>query len=356
MEQSQQVPPPSLCLNCKQPLPEDASYCPACSQKCTTGRVTVLELVYEFFQSIFNFDSKIFKTLAALAMPGKLTVEYFKGRHKSYLHPVRLFLVAIIALIAVISFQSNMDDSLNVSKALRIQERFERKQIQLKIDSLSQEIKQEFSSGMAHQALDSLNIRLALRDSSQQDSIELDRFFKIANEKSATISNEDYLTLSADTLIEKYHIEGFWNQLIFRQKLKFVDKSSDFIRYLIGRISWLVFLVIPLFSLAFMLFYFRSKRYYVEHFIFLLHVHTFLFVLISLFVLFQSMLPDWVIPVLSLIGMLYIVLAQKKVYQQGYLKTCIKAGLLAGVYLILLTVCMVITVLAGSAFLRATVL
>ena len=89
----------NICPNCNNVFPKDAKYCPACSQKTRSGKVTVREYLSDFFDQVFNLDSKLFKTLGALFIPGKLTKEYFLGKRKSYAPPIRLFLVMVIIFL-----------------------------------------------------------------------------------------------------------------------------------------------------------------------------------------------------------------------------------------------------------------
>lgn len=89
----------SYCKNCEQPLHKGAAYCAHCGQKNTDGRITVRSLFTEFFDAVFNIESRTLRTLRALFIPGKLTEEYFEGRHKRYVHPLRTLLVMSILLI-----------------------------------------------------------------------------------------------------------------------------------------------------------------------------------------------------------------------------------------------------------------
>lgn len=83
------------CRNCGHPLPEGANYCPQCSQKNHDGRLSFREMAVEMVSTIFNLDNKIFRSFLALLVPGKLTVDYFEGKHVRYYHPLRLFLFTV---------------------------------------------------------------------------------------------------------------------------------------------------------------------------------------------------------------------------------------------------------------------
>ncbi len=74
----------------------------------------------EFINNAFNIESKLFRTLRAMFVPGKLTEEYFKGRHIRYYHPLRLFLFTGIALFAVLTLKLSCVASLQKRNVLLI--------------------------------------------------------------------------------------------------------------------------------------------------------------------------------------------------------------------------------------------
>lgn len=81
------------CLNCHYPLSEFDKNCSQCGQRPTDGKISLHDLLHEFVHTLFHVDGKLFWTLKHLFIPSKLTIEFFKGHHKRYAHPVQLFLV-----------------------------------------------------------------------------------------------------------------------------------------------------------------------------------------------------------------------------------------------------------------------
>ena len=61
--------------------------------------------------TVFNLESKFFQTIRDIVKPGKLATEWFTGRHKPYFHPIRLFIVTALLLIAVLSLFVTEDNS-----------------------------------------------------------------------------------------------------------------------------------------------------------------------------------------------------------------------------------------------------
>jgi hypothetical protein len=101
-----------------------------------------------------------------------------------------------------------------------------------------------------------------------------------------------------------------------------------------------MFVLLPVFAAVLKLLYIRRKRFYVEHFVFALHVHCMAYLLF----LFLLVTPwQWLTPVvLSWMG-LYVFIAMKRVYQQGFIRTAIKYSLLGWIYTLLLGIAFLIT-------------
>ena len=90
-----------LCKNCNSEIRE--YYCSHCGQK-DTQLLSVKEIVREFTDNIFSFDSRFFITLKYLiSKPGFLTTEYWKGKRTTYLPPLKLYLVLSVLYFFTIS-------------------------------------------------------------------------------------------------------------------------------------------------------------------------------------------------------------------------------------------------------------
>lgn len=84
------------CVNCGTPL--KGRYCYNCGQKHYTDRdKSVKSLLEEFFHFITHFEGKFLITIKAIfTSPGKLSLDYSRGRRKKYYKPVSLFLMVVI--------------------------------------------------------------------------------------------------------------------------------------------------------------------------------------------------------------------------------------------------------------------
>lgn len=310
------------CLNCEQPLAEGAKYCYGCGQKVTDGRVTMKELFREFLDSVFNIDTKFFRTLGNLFIPGKLTVEYFSGKHKSFLQPIRLFLIVTILLIASISYLLR-DNHINPgSIQYKWQEQQHIHEMLLAADTIREQTAEKFEMPIAKQAIDSFYQNILVYDKNYTDTIKMP--FTFAG-KQMSFARTDYNQLSDNELIEKY----FPNQSLFvrlmrKQEIRLLKSNENIITFLLDKITWLVFIMLPMFALILKLLYFRRDFYYVEHLIFSVHVHTFLFIWAILIVWVDDFLPEAIEATSTLLLPVYIVIAMRRFYQQSWWKTIAK--------------------------------
>jgi hypothetical protein len=109
-----------------------------------------------------------------------------------------------------------------------------------------------------------------------------------------------------------------------------------------------IFIALPLLGIVMMPLYRRPRRYYVEHLLFLLHAHAFLFLLLGLFAIAATILPiDVLVSMLGVaVGVMipcYYFIAMRRVYGQsrgrtlGKLMVLSLACLLTGLFIIVVT-------------------
>lgn len=330
----------TTCRNCQAEMPEQSLYCPKCSQKNTDGRIPILSFVLDAFESIFNIDSKLFKTSLGLLIPGKLTNEFFKGKHKSFATPSRLFIAIAILFFAMTSLlvQSKLEgqdltgDFSGVSSDKKTKE---------EIIAEIENIKENFPGVIPPQLemqFDSMEAR-ALKDT-LRDGYTNVTFF---NGKRYKFKQADFENLSADSMIQKYNINDFWDQVVFKKVYKLGKDPRTLITTVIGNLTWMMLLLIPSLALVFKLLYIRREKYYVEHLVFLFHTHAFILLIGAIALAGQYFeiinIPNELIPLVILGIAIYTLFAMKMVYKQGWLKTLFKAFVIFISYVVLLVFC-----------------
>jgi len=337
------------CRNCHYPLARDAKYCHKCGQKNSTGRITFGMMVSEFMEATFNLDSKIYKTIFHLPIPGRLTTEYFKGRHKRYVHPVRLVLIIFIAFLAVASIYINYNQINRTSDSFIGHESFIKYEFLVELDSTVQALKLQQPNRQAQEALDSIHryIQFVEADLDIGDSLDLEDDVTFMNERTPNIARKDFHDLDDDELFEKYGSNlSFWDGLLLQQKIKLSRDPSELVRFLVGNTTWMIFLMIPLFALVLKLFYIFRNHYYVEHFVFTTHMHAFGLGLLLIWVILYKWHdnPDN-IGLVFIFWIIYIILSMKNYYQQTWFWTFLKFGFAAAAYFAVLAIAATFTIL-----------
>lgn len=313
----------TTCLNCRQAY--QGFYCPNCGQSTSEFDRPFGFVFYDFLGNFLAFDSRFFQTYRDLIFkPGFLTKEFFKGRRARYAPPFRvyIFMSFILFLLLQIMTTRSLNSALEYSL------------------SSDPEVAAVADSLVAS-ASDSLVVKLPLaaNDSSEVANFELGGLLAADNIRGSMRSLADQLEENAQTT------EDLGDK---RRIVQFVDtlrSPEQLIARILKYLSYAFFVLLPVFALLLKLFYFRQKVFYLRHLVFSVHLHSFIFFLLSLVVGINLLFPGkigvfslW----LLLLVPVYIYMAMKKFYQQGYFKTLVKFFILGGFYNLLLVFLFVI--------------
>jgi Protein of unknown function (DUF3667) len=313
------------CRNCGSTMPSNARYCPACSQEYTTGRVPFQQFISDFFAHYFNFDSRLFRTVRALFIPGQLTNEYFLGKHKSYANPIQLFLVATFFLFALVGGRlSNAD--LGDDASLSLKEDLDWIDFYEKLDTAKMQTDSLFPNQAASIAIDTLIKKMQAYQPNLEDSLDISGFTNFGKDIVVPpIAKKDLLLKSPNELVEIYAKDkGFMEKVILRQSAKFKMGGRGIIEYFFGKLTIILLLMMPALALILKLLYIRRDYFYVEHLIFTFHFHAFLFFILFVLGLIGSYLPGFLLGPAILGIFVYLFWAMKKVYKQSKRKTFVK--------------------------------
>lgn len=321
------------CLNCENPLHEEALYCYHCGQGIKDSRLSIMQVIKEAFVNFFNLDSRFLLTLRDLYSPSKLTKTYVAGKRKFYMNPARVFIVSLILLITVAMSDLDLDhvEIFSNDATSRIELAKQKK----KWDALMANQRFEDSSEMLEAVSDSLfgNIHI--------DSMFLTDGVTISGKsiKDYKIKVVDAYELTGDELLDKYKIEGFGNKLYVKQYHKMLINPSGGVRYIIKNATWVVLILVFVMAIFMKLYYIRSDIYYVEHLVLLMYGHSLLFIATSILLLLVLLLESQGLgselsgPLLIVV-LVFQYLSLKKYYGQGWFKTLLKMLLINLTYLI----------------------
>jgi hypothetical protein len=301
------------CLNCGDLQP--GRFCRNCGQKKGKVQVSLGRLLADALEDQLSINATLPRTLGALFLhPGRLTAEYTRGRIASYIAPFRLYLVSSLVFFLVLSVTSriNLGDIDEIPPA--------------PADSA--------------QVSDSSRVRVSTQGGAR---------FGIWISPDSTGAVPANWTDNADinTGIERL------DSVVARRLRQLGDlppeeAMNQVLSSALQRAPTVMFVLLPVFALLLKGLYFRSRRYYVEHFIFSLHYHSFAFLLFTV-MLFLSETP--IEPFLLLWMFLYLPIALRRVYAQGWIRTVLKWWALSFSYMVVLVLGLVATLITGLVLL-----
>lgn len=285
------LPKVENCLNCGEAVQEN--FCPKCGQETTNRTTSLRPLFADLLAEVFSFDSKLLHTIVPLFLrPGQLTLDYNLGKRARYLSPFKIYLFMSLAFFLALTWQV----SSNQSQAVQ------------------------------------LNLPAAKGDAwKRSKSVKIAFTGVTMDAENLPPSVEAYDAWQKDPA--NTHKNTPFEQFITRKTLRVAKNPQGFSGEFINSVPKAMFFLLPLFALLLKIIYIRSKRFYVEHLVFSLHVHAFAF---GMLLLMLAPPLKALVPFLVLWVALYLFLAMKRVYGQGVFKTCLKIGLLGFSYLFLM--------------------
>jgi hypothetical protein len=370
------APAQAACQNCGAPLLGD--HCYACGQP-VKGLVRHFgSILGDFFDSVLNIDSRVFRTLWPLfSRPGRLSLEYFAGHRVRYVSPVRLFVFLSIVTFFVaqlaLDFSGKVDaggGDDDFSKATSVE------QVQQRRDAALAELEQaRQDAGDTPGVGVGLDVAAtAIRERAAARIVEL-RTAQSAGKPPPPASAEDdgALVLNgtpwdpAHNPIAVGWLPGFANRWLNDQaghakdNIKRLQQDPNLFKdAVLSSVPSTLFVLLPVFAAMLKLAYALKRRLYMEHLIVALHSHAFLCLSLLLMLLLYAIedalgagagalksLLDLVEAALWIWMPLYLLLMQKRVYGQGWTMTLLKYFALGLCYIVLLSFGAVATMLAG---------
>jgi hypothetical protein len=274
-----------------------------------------------FFEDLTHFDSRFHKSLIPLLFkPGFLSKEYNEGKRTTYLNPVRMYVFVSLLYFLSILLPSNYiftsQDKTRIA-GVNISDKAFNLTTKAENDSLKK--------------LNTTNTTIGLMG---------------FNLKIKTKNNELYSAkMIADSvvLIKANYADSSWiDRISAVQSFKLSHIDSEVLNEQLGHgfyknLPKMMFVLLPIFALLLKLIYIRRKVYFVDHAIFSIHFHCFVFINFLAQNIFDFISTfTFLIDAFLWIGLLiYLFIALKKVYAQSYLKTFLKYFSLLSLYSII---------------------
>jgi hypothetical protein len=307
------------CLNCGLDL-HGQNFCPECGQENATRDLSLWTLTIDFLGDYFSFDSKLFGTMVPLLVkPGVVPMEFVSGMRIRHIPPFRIlvFTSFIFFFIWGVTLDTKNESASDLRKELN--------------SGLNQSIQEDLLTtpdSLLTLGSDNANIHISGLDSATES-----RFLGNLNTVSELIDQGMRPEAAVDSLIDPNNPMEY---KIFLQLAKvYASDSIALTKYFIGNLSIFILAIQPFFALLLYLLYIRKRKTfkYIRHIVFGFYLHSWILIMCSLGILIHEGFPDfnWAFWVYGL-SLLYMFLAIKRFYQQGWIKTILKTVILNFLY------------------------
>lgn len=338
---------PATCDNCGATL--TGKYCAACGQRHEPHVQSLAHFVAEGIEGVTHADSRLWRSLGyLLARPGLLTREFLEGRRARYLPPFRLYLV-----ISVVFFLVGMPERVSVKQQSAGEV----------LDSatlLKQAEQVDSADNLLPEAMRKQTVEYLRAEAAEAKAREAAGIPPALPEAGSEPEKHDVsvsfggLDLYCKSLKEQAASEGLIRKSL-RERCERLAASdgSSMGEVVIHNVPRAMFLFLPLLAIVMKALYWRQKRYYVEHLLFLIHNHAFVFLAATLVILagrvpFTAAVMGWVWAAASLYVVWYLFRAMRNVYGQGRAITLAKYLTLGTTYLATSVVMLILTVIYSA--------
>ena len=316
-----EVRPTEACLNCGTTL--SGQYCGHCGQRARSRLISIWELMQEAFGDLFELDSRLWRTLIPLVVrPGRLTRDYLEGRRARFMPPFRTYLVLSIFFFLIAFFDP-------------------REELGLLFEPEETPTEEATEAGQ-----DANEIRQEVLDELVEEGVisaEQAESGQLAGEDGGVVidpgGDQPLSTTEECQDMDVGEMPDWMASRLTPDRLQVVcervmaDDGKAFIGKLLDNVPAALFILLPLMALILKILYPLSKRYYVEHLLFVIHFHAFVFLILTLQILFGRLgsivsLPEAVSGVtifaVSLYIPVYFYKAMRRVYEQGHVLSSLK--------------------------------
>lgn len=322
---------PAPCKNCGAPVL--ASYCGVCGQERETHRHTLWHLIRDVASELGSFDSRVLRTVVALLCePGELPLAFRQGRTRRYMPALRLYLFVTLLFFLTLSaagvalFQIELQEVPNAYTVKTLPNGG--------LAILSNGNLTPMPAIVAQKARDR-----NLAPGSHSGLTTRVHFFQPIGRFHQRITPEGWTRiaeLKTEILKSVGKDRHAW---IARNALAMVEKLARDPAALNGPLTvWIprvFFLLLPLFALLLALFYWRQRRkfYFVDHLVFSLAYHSFVFALLIVAIGAAQILAGGFVAAVFFLGTaVYLLIAMKRFYNQGWVISVVKFSVVTFIY------------------------
>ena len=284
-------------------------YCSSCGQSERSYLRATRDLVGEFVGEAFDLDSRLVLTLKSLILrPGFLSREFSSDRRAAYVSPVRLYFIVSVVFFAVLSLTTRFE-SANVDENTHLE-------IEHDIDA-EPDLAQMYGDLTEAQ-------RARLKAILEKHGVATDAVKRRIEALDAAAAGRPAKSVSA------------FESALSDRMLDIAEDPRGAYQNVISDLPVAMFVTLPLYALWLKLMY--RRRFYAEHLVFALHLHSFLFLIGTIVIVLPDTasqstsavvrafvgVGEFADGTLKLIAAGYYLLALKAFYAEGWGRTVAK--------------------------------
>ena len=252
---SAEAPKFAPCANCNHP--RNSRYCPKCGQNDRDYIRSLPPLLGDILKETFELDGRIRRTIKPLFLrPGELPSEFSRNRRARYVSPIRLYLVASIGFFFLISVVG--DVGRPQSNPMLLAE------------------PQQLVAARQDADIDALKALLPVPQQYKVDAL-------LARPGMFVSKSLLYqLSASVDELAPCHDCwRAEWDRFVLARIVDVLEDPAEGLSLLLDSLPFAMFVTLPAYALLLMLFFAGSRRYYTEHLVFAVQLHTFAFIIFA---------------------------------------------------------------------------
>lgn len=361
-------------------------YCAVCGQNDRNYVRGLLSVTWEFCRDSFEVDSRLLQTLKLLFFkPGTLSREFCRNRRARYMSPVRLYLFSSFLFFLVVSVKipdslvlggdnpevvvdgrsEESEDSVSGGAGPLVSGAGSDSGARLPTAAQLRVWRTVLGSGQSQKLDDLLNrpdtdfsrtvLMLLAMAVGPQDAASPD----LADPAEADTAG-DLRLIPADSggpenpdraldgfpaapdldsgsrgpgIMEDAERLNFLKRVVVSTTVDFLHDPVVFAERVVGNMTIPMFFLLPFLALALAFCYIGKKRYFVEHLVFGMHVQAFSFLVFSAALLTPGgPFGIFIQIVLSLAPLFYYLIALRRFYRDGWIRTLVKGSFVWGLY------------------------
>ncbi len=303
------------CRNCGAEL--YGEYCWKCGQREGRPNFHFTDVAGELSDDLLRWDSRLWRTLLPLLLrPGYLTREFIEGRRARYVQPFRLYLIISFVSFLTLSLV-NLENPLTLLVEPATQQSPPTPDAAKKT-TVGQARQKSIEAGIDNpSAREDGTINLDVNDGTNavsSDDLPGDGLAHaptdIGIERSAGSEQKSIKLRGENSLSWLRALEGRLEQ----NARQVAEDPTEFTRQLIDFLPQMMFLLLPLFALLLRIVYLFSPFHYLQHLVFALHFHSFVYLLYPISELLEYTAAYAAGTLLMLGLLLYLPLALRRAY------------------------------------------